>query len=330
MRVTALVLSWNAPHELAACLASLAQQRDVDLHVLIVDNASDVAPAPWPAQRFPHVELLQNPVNLGFSGGMNAGLRHLAAQTDAADVVVLVNQDTVLAPDCLAELCAPLQQDPDIAACGALISYPDGRLQHAGVQVDGVRATVRHYDADNPPSSPLGREAHEMEWVNGALLALRRTQHGEPLLFDEGFAPAYYEDIDLCRRIRRAGGRLVLVPTAAVTHHEGLSTPDPLRRAALYHRGRLRYLFKHHTPQQLADVFLPAELAVLAEHFASPIEGRALRWAYDVTLSGFDEICAARVRDGAELDAAGRRSLEQTAAALQRGPADCWQRRGGG
>jgi GT2 family glycosyltransferase len=325
MQVTALVLSWNAPQELRACLQSLQQQRGSSADVLVVDNGSQPSPADWLGVEFPAVELLCSPFNRGFAGGMNFGLEQLAGRPQPPEVVVLVNQDTVLRADCLAELTAPLAVDAAAAACGALIYYPDGRVQHAGVDVDDRRATVRHETAVDPLSGPQEREC-----LNGALLALRLQWNGQPMRFDEGYAPAYYEDIDLCRRIRRSGGRLLLVPRAVVVHAEGGSTPDRLRRASLYHRGRLRYLFKHHSVTQLADEFLPAELEHLAEHLASPIEGRALRWAYDMTLSGLSELLAARAADGQATDEADRQRLQRIARQLQQGPARLWHQRHGG
>jgi GT2 family glycosyltransferase len=325
MRVTALVLSWNAPQELRTCLQSLQQQRGSDCDVLVVDNGSVPSPAAWLTAEFPAVELVRSPFNRGFAGGMNLGLQRLAERPQPAQIAVLINQDTVLAADCLAELTAPLRNDATVAACGALIYYPDGRVQHAGVEVDARRATVRHRESVDPQSGP-----QECACLNGALLAIRTQINGQPLRFDEGYTPAYYEDIDLCARMRRAGGRLLLVPRAVVTHTEGLSTPDQLRRASLYHRGRLRYLFKHHGAAQLEDEFLPAELQHLAEHLAAPIEGRALRWAYDMTLSGLAELIAARTSDGTDTDEADRQRLQRTAWRLQQAAAQLWQQRHGG
>ncbi|MBP1464700.1 glycosyltransferase family 2 protein [Candidatus Chloroploca sp. M-50] len=290
MRVAVLVLSWNAADALCACLAAvLRQQRPAD-KLLVVDNASADASVARVATTFPEVEILVNARNLGFAGGMNVGLRSLLAASPPFDVAVLLNQDTLVDPGWLAGLLAPLDE-PQVAAVGSKIRYPDGRLQHAGALLEWPLGLVRHVGLGEPDQGQY-ESLRDYELLTGAALALRLSALVEVGLFDEGFWPAYYEDVDLCWRLARARYRLVYAPAATLTHQESHSTRDEVTRMTYYHRGRLRYLFKRITVDQLTRSFLPAEMTYLATRIASP-EARALRRAYADIRDTVAELCAA-------------------------------------
>ncbi len=292
MRTVAIVLSWNAVDATLACLESLHRQ-SIPVEVLVVDNASqDGTPARVAAQ-YPHVRLICNQRNLGFAGGMNTAIRALLAEAEPPDAVVLLNQDTMLDEQCIEHFIAPLQADEQVAAVGAKICYPDGTIQHAGVTLEWPRAIVQHIGWHEPDTGQYD-ELVELEWVTGAALALRLRALDPVQPLDEGFAPAYFEDIDLCQRLRRAGWKIVYNPAATLTHHESLSLRDELQRSCYYNRGRLRFVLKHFSMASLIDEFLPAELSHAQRHALWPVEGQALRWAYAETLLNYSSILAAR------------------------------------
>jgi GT2 family glycosyltransferase len=112
-------------------------------------------------------------------------------------------------------------------------------------------------------------------------------------IFDEGYRPAYYEDLDLCWRIRQAGYRIIYTPEATLTHQESLSLRDQVERSAYYNRGRLRFVLKHFSLEALDTSFLAAERAWVSEQLWVD-EARVLRWAYAETLIHLSEIVAAR------------------------------------
>ncbi|WP_129670584.1 glycosyltransferase family 2 protein [Candidatus Chloroploca sp. Khr17] len=291
MRVAVVVLSWNAADALCACLAALLRQQRPADKLLVVDNASADASVARVAAAFPEVEILTNPHNLGFAGGMNVGLRSLLAASPPFDIAVLLNQDTLVDPGWLAGLLAPLDE-PQVAAVGSKIRYPDGRLQHAGALLEWPLGLVRHVGWGEPDQGQY-ELPRDYEVLTGAALALRLAALVDVGLFDEGFWPAYYEDVDLCWRLARAGYRLVYASAATLAHQESHSTRDEVTRMTYYHRGRLRYLFKHLTVDQLTRSFLPAETTYLATRLASP-EARALRRAYADTRDTVHELCEAR------------------------------------
>jgi GT2 family glycosyltransferase len=307
MRAAVLVLSWNGGAELRACLEAVQAQEGAVCRLLVVDNGS--ADGSADVARQAGAEVIENWRNLGFAAGMNVGLRALLgladgrgpedrergrggdAETDRVpqgserstphaepDAVVLLNQDTLVEPGWLRAVLAPLE-DARVGAVGCKILYPDGRtLQHAGMRLDPGRLTARH-DGYGEPDRGQYDAPRDVPAVTGAALALRAGALRAVGLLDEGYTPAYYEDIDLCWRLRRAGYTVRYEPRARLRHAESRSLPDVVARSALMERNRLRFAVKSLPPEQLWGAFLPAErlrLSVL-RHGA---EARALRRAY--------------------------------------------------
>ena len=261
-----LVLSWNGEAFLRPCLSALlAQQFSGNNAILVVDNASSDASVDLIKDFGPQVALIQNTSNLGFAAGNNVGLRALLAGTAPLidfrpDTIVLLNQDTEVAPDWLQQLIQAFERAPNAGIVGCKIFFPDGKtLQHAGGRVSWPLATGIHrgegevdtgqYDAEEP-----------VEFVTGAAMAVRAEVFGSIGLFDEGFTPAYYEDTDLCYRARAAGFGVVYTPHAHLIHHEGssLGLRSPAHQRA-YHRNRIRFLLKHSPLDKLEEEFVPQE-----------------------------------------------------------------------
>ena len=278
MRVTLVVLSWNGSACLRECLTAVLSQQHVEAEVLLVDNGSVDRSVPLVQQHFPTVQVAQNRHNLGFSAGMNVGMRLLRQKPQPPDVIVLLNQDTVVAPDWLSHLLEPFS-DQAVGAVGCKIYYPDQRtLQHAGGIIEPGRAMTRHFGYGERDQGQYN-QPRDLEFLTAAALALRMTALDKIGLFDEGYSPAYYEDGDLCWRLRRAGYRLRYQPTATLYHAESRSTRDMLRRSTLMHRNRLRFVVKTFPEERIWADFFTAECARMAA-IPDSTEARTLRRAY--------------------------------------------------
>ncbi len=316
MRVAVIVLTWNGGEPALRCLSALAALEQTPDQVLVVDNASSDGTPEQVVARFPAFTLLRNERNLGFSGGMNAGIARLLAAEPPPDVIVLLNQDTEVDPGWLGAICAPLAEAATVGAVGCKIRYPDGSIQHAGVALERPRTLARHIGWHEPDAGQFD-QAHEAELLTAAALALRAEALRRVGLFDEGFAPAYFEDLDLCVRLRRAGYSLIYEPRATLLHQESLSLRDELTRSAYYNRGRLRFVLKHDPLPTLLGPFAEAERAFLHLHGNHP-EARALRWAYAETLAALPELVAARRALDPELPAEAQRQLHAMLLGLRR------------
>lgn len=291
MRSAVLVLTWNGGAEAIACLQRVHQLDPAPDIVLVVDNDSHDGTPEQIAALFPTFVLIRNPDNLGYSGGMNVGIRALLAHDPPPDIIVLLNQDTLVDQEWLGAITAPFA-DPDIGAVGCKIRYPDGTIQHAGLALDWPLALSRHVGRHEPDRGQYNAP-RDVEYITFAAIALRRQALEHVGLFDEGYHPAYFEDVDLCVRLRRAGYRIRYEPQATLVHREATSQRDRLTRSALFHHGRLRFVFKTYTIDEITGPFAEAERSLI-RRLVHAAEQRALRWAYDRTLAALPDILCAR------------------------------------
>jgi GT2 family glycosyltransferase len=280
---------WNGMNDLPGCLAALSEQSHAPLEIIAVDNASTDGSAGWIAAHHPNVCLIRNTENTGFGRACNVGLA--AAK---GDVLLLLNQDTVVRPEWLAALVKTLDADAAIGIAGSKALYPDGTIQHAGAVVD-ARGASEHLGYRQPDQGQFDRLA-DVDYVTGASLAMRRTLYEQIGGFDPGFYPAYLEDVDLCYRARAAEWRVVYVPTSVLVHNErsAAATPD-YAGALLYHRHRLRFVCKHWPLARLRDEFMPAEIEWLTH--LRPSEEQwlaAAHHAYMVQLLNLGELSSWR------------------------------------
>jgi GT2 family glycosyltransferase len=282
VNVVVVVLAYNGAAYLPECLGSLAGL-PADFHTLVVDNgSSDESVAV--ARAAGGVAVVENGENLGFSGGMNRGMRLALGDETApgielppADVVILLNQDTRCLPGWAAAIVAPFE-DAAVGAVGCKILDDEGTIQHVGGGLEEPLARTYHVGQGERDDGQYSQVV-DVPYATGAALALRAGSLREVGLFDERFSPAYMEEVDLCFRLRRAGYRVVVNPAAAVVHYEGVSTPDPMLRAYWFNRGRLLFLLKHRSAAELTGAFARAEAAYIraTEH---RFLVRALKRAY--------------------------------------------------
>jgi GT2 family glycosyltransferase/glycosyltransferase involved in cell wall biosynthesis len=182
--------------------------------VIVVDDASP-DPAEVALKEMNGVRFVRNEANLGFVGSCNR-----AAQLARGDVLVFLNNDTIVTPGWLESLIAVLRERPAAGLVGAKLIYPDGRLQEAGGLVwrDG---SAWNYGKGDDPDRPEYNYVREVDYCSGACLAIERKLFEQIGAFDVRFAPAYYEDTDLAFAVRAAGRKVYYQPSATVVHFEG-------------------------------------------------------------------------------------------------------------
>jgi GT2 family glycosyltransferase len=222
-RVGTVVLDFGRPAEARRAAASARDSEKA--RVLIVENGSAGA------STGDHLRL---PANLGFAGGMNAGVQRLLSE--GCDRVLLLNSDAVLEPGCLGALAAALD-DPSLGAVGPIIlRESDGLIESRGVRVDLRAGRVRlegHGQAAEDLSGVVPADA-----LSGAVMMISRAalERVGPLDEDYFFS---FEEIDWCLRARKAGFGLGVVLHARARHAGsqtiGHSSPDRLYYAARNH-----------------------------------------------------------------------------------------------
>ncbi|HEX7970849.1 MAG TPA: glycosyltransferase family 2 protein [Thiobacillus sp.] len=241
--VCAVTVNWNRAGDTLACIDSLVHQEGLAPHIIVVDNASSDDSVDRIRQAYPQVELIRSETNRMFGGGNNLGIRR--ALEAGADTVFLINNDATLAPDGLAKLLACAA--PDVGILSPLIYYASRPevIWSSGGRTNPwtLEKTDGAHDRPDPGGWPT---AVEQDFVTGCGMLISRQALEQVGLFDEGFLH-YYEDSDLCWRMRRAGLRILLVPAAHMWHKVAVSSggsdsPDERYWMA---RSSIRFFRKH-------------------------------------------------------------------------------------
>jgi len=211
--VSILLVTFNKVEYTFQCLESLKANTDVPYEVIIVDNASTDR-TPELLDRLENVTVIKNEDNLGFVKACNQG-----AKSARGKYVTFLNNDTQVCPGWLHSLVRTMEEYPKCGAVGGKLITPEGRLQEAGsiLLSDGA---VLGYGRDNNPASPEYNFVREVDFCSGACLLVSKCLFTELGGFDERYAPAYYEEADLCFSIRQSGFKVVYQPETVIIHYE--------------------------------------------------------------------------------------------------------------
>ena len=221
--VSIVVLSYDRPAYLQQALASLTAQRVTDREIVLVDNRSpSSAEIARVAAQFPEVHLLALPDNLGFTGGMNAGIALAAGQH-----VVLTEDDLVLDPGCLdTMLRASASLGPRSVVTGVLLKHGSEMVHCAGGEVRlGPPFRLEIIGAGEDVRA-VANGPYEVSYAPGSFLLFPRDALRELGGFRQDYF-MYLDDVELCVRARRAGLALVVVPQARAAHLPPATGPAP-------------------------------------------------------------------------------------------------------
>ncbi len=249
-RVLVVVLDWNGADDTLACLESLAAANHPSCDTLMIDNGSRQSAAPAVRRRFPGVRCVELPVNLGYAGGNNVGLR--LALADGYDFAFVLNNDTVVDPSFL-RAAVDAAADPRVAAVGGkVLAFDDpGRLWMTYGTVN-YRQSLIHLEGWGARDTGQYDTRRDVEWVPGCALLMRREALEDVGLFDERFF-AYHEDVDWCTRARARGWRIVFAPDSVVRHRGNRTLGGPAYtspRKYLSARSTVLFARKHATRAQ--------------------------------------------------------------------------------
>lgn len=257
---TVLIVTYNSAAEIGRCLDAALRWCD---DIIVVDNASTDGTVAAVSAR--PVRLIANPTNAGFAAAVNQGVR-----ATEKPYILLLNPDAQLqSPMDPMALCLT---DPTIAAAGGRLTGLDGRTQRGflfrrfpsarvlAYEVLGINRLFpqnsvnwhyRCYGIDTDQSGEVDQPA-------GALLMFRRDVWEKLGGFDERFYPAWFEDVDFCKRLKDLGYRIRYVPSVSATHAGGHSVRNlpEASRVWYWYGNLLKYAAKHHSPNAFRGVCL--------------------------------------------------------------------------
>ena len=280
--VHVVIVNWNGWRDTAECLLSCLRLRGVRSVPVVVDNGSTDGSVGRLRGLFPDLRVIGNETNLGFAAACNVGIR--AAIEAGAEFVWLLNNDTVVDPDALAELVHALRSRPAAAFAGSKIYYaaqPDV-LWFAGGELPFIGSEPCHHGLDE---TDVGRhdEVTSCGFITGCSLLVRTSAIAAIGLMPEAYF-VYWEDVDWNERAADAGFQRLYVPASRVWHNVSASSNGPsgcrdplvdrycMRNAILFYRWHrplglpvavlrgmlrtLKILLRHRQPRRSQAAFL--------------------------------------------------------------------------
>lgn len=264
LKVSVVIVSWNARDFLLECLDSLfAQTGGFALEVIVVDNSSTDGSPEAVASRFPRVRLIRNSNNLGFAKANNLGI-----SASSGRYVCLINSDVKLQPDCIRHLLEYCEAHPEAGIVGPRVIGGDGQLQRSCrgfPSVWNMFCRALALDVLFPQSKLFAGYSlyywpqdslRPVDILSGCFWLVRRQALARVGLLDESFF-MYGEDMDWCKRFWSQGWQAVFVPSAEAIHYGGASSANaPVRFYIERHRADLQYWQKHHSRLAVASYFV--------------------------------------------------------------------------
>ncbi len=248
--VSIIILNYKGREDTLACLRSLEHLTYPQTHIILVDNDSGDGTPEAVRRAHPNVEVIETGANLGFTGGNNIGIRR--ALERGADYIMLLNNDTVAAPDMLDLMIEAMEADPAIGVTGPMIYYYSSPeiIWSAGGAIDWRRGTTYMIGVNEEDKTQFGVEPRPVDFVTGCCLLARRAVWEQVGLLDDQFF-MYWEEAEWCVRAARAGYRIVHVPLAMLWHKISLEQRGASTRTYYYMtRNRLLFLRRSHAGLQ--------------------------------------------------------------------------------
>ncbi len=248
-----VIVNWNTRDRLRDCLQSLRANQGVSFITFVVDNSSaDDSPAMVRAE-FPDVHLIASATNGGYSYANNLGLRRILALNPMPPFTLLLNPDTVLPPDALAQTVAFLNTHPDAGIVGPKLVMGNGKLDLACRRsFPTPELSIYHVlglDERFSKSKRFARynmtfldedETAQVDSVVGAFMLMRTQALCQVGLLDESYF-MYGEDLDLSLRIKKKGWQVYYYPQVVVRHYKREASRQSAR--AQYEFWRAGYIF---------------------------------------------------------------------------------------
>ena len=239
--------------DLIRCLHSIGEdQPGEEFEIIVIDNASTDGTVDAVKTDFPRVVTVVNSENRGFAAANNQGI-----QKSEGEYILFLNPDTIVHPNSLDILVRFMDDNEDVGACGPKLLNEDGTVQASARRFPTFRGALYRHTAFRLLRIFRGQykkwlmkdfgyaKQMDVEQLMGSALMVRRAVIDKVGGMDEEFF-MYYEEVDLCYRIKDAGWRVVFVPEAAITHLGGRSTGQiPVRKRIMAIASLLEFFRRH-------------------------------------------------------------------------------------
>lgn len=247
MNLSVIIPAYNRPSELIDCINSLGAAGVCNNELIVQDDASP----DFDLRKFVGLWTERNAVNLGFAGNANA-----AAKRATNDVLLFCNQDVYATPERSQSWDAALLaafDNPQVGIVGARLLFKNDAIQSAGGLFDATGLPYHRCLGYSNPDYEEVAVAREVDWVTGAALAIRRDLFERVGGFDERYVKGYFEDVDICMRVRALGFKVWYEPRCTLYHDKvGSSGGNPANFAANALRFKVAWVDVNKVPRQSA------------------------------------------------------------------------------
>lgn len=244
--VKSIILNTNRREDTLECLHSLAKQTYPNQRAIVLDNHSTDGSVEAIHADFPEVEIIPIVENQGYAGNNNVGIQ--IALDQHADWIFVLNEDTVLAPDCISQLVKVGESDKSIGIVGPMVYHHDepAIIQSAGGIITKYWDSV--HLAQNEADTGQYQQPHEVDWISGCAILLRKEAIDQVGMLDTRFF-YYWEETEWCIRSQKAGWKIVHNPQANLWHKGVQRDYKPKPSLSYYDtRNHLLLLKKHKAP----------------------------------------------------------------------------------
>lgn len=236
--VSILLLNYNNQGDTIDCIESLKEIEYSNYNILLVDNSSNDDSAKQFKHKYRDIEIVVTPENLGYTGGINYGLKILS-NTDT-DYILIINNDTLVEKDFLCYMVEGMELNKNAAAacCTILEEHERSTLWYAGGKMIGWRGLAVHNFKGKNLEIISGKETSYTQFVTGCLILLRKSELEKIGFEDERFF-MYLDDIEYSQRMVNKGYELLYIPKAKIYHKVLGEKESPFK---LYYSVRNRLL----------------------------------------------------------------------------------------
>ena len=227
-----VIVTYNRLEQTRECVDSIVECTREPYELIFVDNASTDGTVAYLRERFGEQAVIANETNEGFLRGANRGIA-----TAKGRYVLLLNNDTRVAPGWLAALLSAAERSPDAGIVSGKIVGPDGRVQLAGAYI-AFDGSARMLGEGLSPDDPSLSQEREVCYVGGHCMLIKREVLDAVGPLDDSYGFGYHEDTDYCYRARAAGFKVIYTPGCLI-HHQLFGTPMPERQKIIQQNLRM-------------------------------------------------------------------------------------------
>jgi GT2 family glycosyltransferase len=262
--VSIIYVYYNTPKEIVASLKSLpASVKNLSYEVIVIDNLSPT-PLPKEVSTFPHVKAIINKENRGYGGALNQG-----SKVAKGKYLLLLNPDTVFLKDSVSLMVEKMEKDTSVGILGPQLLDENQKVSITGNGMPFLPDALFAFSFLNKffPNNPFSKRyylteidrIHEKEFpvICGACMLIKKSLFEKIGCFDEQFF-MYFEESDLCYRVKKAGYRVLYYPKAKMIHLGGKSSDNKLWIRKVFEESRYKFFKKYHNPVAafLGEAFL--------------------------------------------------------------------------